>query len=142
MQAAETGHLVLSTLHTADATESLQRILNFFDPQVQGFMRKSLAQILKAIISQRLVTRQNGSGLVPAVEILVGSPSVKDAVIKGDFHLMRDIINEGKDAWGMQSFDQSLVNLCRSGFITRDEALKHATSRGNVELELSGVSAT
>lgn len=142
LQAAETGHLVLSTLHTADAPESIQRILSFFDASAQDFMRQALSQTLRAVISQRLVTRLNGAGMVPAVEILIGNPTAREAVLTGDFHHLRDIIKEGQSAWGMQSFDQSLVWLTRNRLISREEALRHASSKGDIELELSGVSSS
>ncbi|MCX6125949.1 MAG: PilT/PilU family type 4a pilus ATPase [Proteobacteria bacterium] len=141
IQAAETGHLVLSTLHTADSIESINRILSFFASDSQAFVRQVLAQVLRAVISQRLVTRRKVGGMVPAVEILIGTHAVKEAILRGEIHTLRDLIREGQDAWGMQSFDQSLAGLCRNCLISADVALENATSRGNMELELSGVSA-
>jgi len=140
LQAAETGHFVLSTLHTADAVDSLQRLLSYFPASGQPYVRRGLSLALKAVISQRLVTKADGVGMVPAVEVLVMNPSAKEAVLNGNTGAMRDIIREGHGAWGMQSFDQSLVALFTDRLISQDEALRHATSRGDMELALNGVS--
>lgn len=140
LQAAETGHLVLATMHTTDAAESVIRILSLFDPHEQEGVRLVLSQILRAVISQRLVTRRDGVGMIAAVEVMIGNAMVRDVIAKGDIHRLHDIIDEGRDAWEMQSFDQALIGLCQSGLISIAEALKNSTSRGNMELRLSGVS--
>jgi twitching motility protein PilT len=139
IKAAETGHMVFSTLHTSDAAETLQMLLSHFASENIDFLRQILAQVLCGVVSQRLVTRKDGNGMVPAVEILIGNPSVKEMILRGNFSQLRDIIKEGQSAWGMQSFDQSLARLYQGGLITREVALTNASSRGNMELELSGV---
>lgn len=139
LQAAETGHLVLATMHTANASESIQRVLSLFDPHAQPSVRLVLSQVLRAVVSQRLVTRRDGAGMIAAVEILVANGQVRDAIAKGEIHRLRDIIEEGHNAWGMQSFDQALIGLCQSSLISRSEALRHASSKNDMELELSGV---
>lgn len=139
LQAAETGHLVLSTMHTADASESIQRILSLFDVHAQASIRLVLSQVLKAVVSQRLVTRRDRAGMIAAVEVLIANGQVREVIAKGEIQRMRDIIKDGRDAWGMQSFDQALVGLCQAGLISTEEALKHASSKGDMELQLSGV---
>ena len=143
IHAAETGHLVFSTLHTLDATETINRIISNFPPHHQKQIRLQLAQVLKAVISQRLVPRADGQGRVPAVEVLISTETVRACIedkerTKG----LRDIIATGTSQYGMQTFDQSLYFLLQEGLITIDEALKRATNVGEFKLKLEGIMAT
>ncbi|HXI60075.1 MAG TPA: type IV pilus twitching motility protein PilT [Polyangia bacterium] len=141
MLAAETGHLVLSTLHTLDAVETVNRIVSVFPPHQQAQARLQLAGIIKGVISQRLVPRADGKGMVPAVEILVGTARVRELI--ADPKRTREIneaIATGKHPYGMVSFDQSLTDLVRSKTITYEEALSHATNPDDFALFFRGVS--
>jgi twitching motility protein PilT len=141
MLAAETGHLVLSTLHTLDAVETVNRIVSVFPPHQQAQARLQLAGIIKGVISQRLVPRADGKGMVPAVEILVGTARVRELI--ADPKRTREIneaIATGKHPYGMVSFDQSLADLVRSKTITYEEALSHATNPDDFALFFRGVS--
>jgi twitching motility protein PilT len=141
MLAAETGHLVLSTLHTLDAVETVNRIVSVFPPHQQAQARLQLAGIIKGVISQRLVPRADGKGMVPAVEILVGTARVRELI--ADPKRTREIneaIATGKHPYGMVSFDQSLTDLVRGNTITYEEALSHATNPDDFALFFRGVS--
>jgi twitching motility protein PilT len=132
--AAETGHLVISTLHTIDATETVNRVIEFYPPHQQKQARISLAGALRGIISQRLLGRADGKGRVPAVEVLVATGRVYDAIVNPDqTHLMRDIIAEG-EFYGMQTFDQSLLNLYKNGLVTMEDAMHASSSPHDFEL--------
>jgi twitching motility protein PilT len=139
LQAAETGHLVISTLHTNDAAETIHRLLGMFDAEAGRSIQKSFAQSLKAVISQRLVTRLSGQGMIAVQEILIGSPLVRESIEKGEFYKLRGIIKEGRDKWGMQTFDQALVDLYQKRLISKETALRNATSESEVELMMSGI---
>ncbi|MEW5980962.1 MAG: PilT/PilU family type 4a pilus ATPase [Acidobacteriota bacterium] len=141
--AAETGHLVLSTLHTLDATETINRIVAVFPPHQHGQIRIQLASILKAIISQRLVPRADGFGRAPAVEVLVSTPFIRDC-IKDPLrsHLIPGAIAAGVSQYGMQSFDQSLLGLVRRELVTVEEALRWATNVDEFRLKLQGIFST
>jgi twitching motility protein PilT len=107
--AAETGHLVLSTLHTLDATETIQRIITVFPAHEQKVVRLQLASALHAVVSQRLVPRSDGLGRVPAVEVMVSTGYIRDCIVNPDkTRLLRGAIAEGASEYGMQTFDQSL----------------------------------
>jgi twitching motility protein PilT len=143
IHAAETGHLVFSTLHTLDAAETINRVISVFPPHHQKQVRIQLSQVLKAVISQRLVPRADGQGRVPAVEVLVATESVKVCIeekerTKG----LKDVIAQGTSQYGMQTFDQSLYFLLQEGLITVEEALKRATNVGEFKLRLEGVAST
>ncbi len=141
MLAAETGHLVVSTLHTLDAVETVNRIVSVFPPHQQAQARLQLAGILKGVISQRLVARADGKGMVPAVEILVGTARVRELI--ADPKRTREIheaISTGKEPYGMVSFDQSLTELVQKNLITYEEALSHATNADDFALHFRGVS--
>ncbi|MDR2561937.1 MAG: type IV pilus twitching motility protein PilT [Holophagales bacterium] len=140
INAAETGHLVLSTLHTLDATETVNRIIGAFPPHHQKQVRLQLAGVLKAVISQRLVPTANGTGRVPAVEVMVSTETVKSCIEDKDkTKMLRDVIAAGTSQYGMQTFDQSLYFLLSRGFITEAEALKRATNVGEFKLRLEGI---
>ena len=143
IHAAETGHLVFSTLHTLDAAETINRIISVFPPHHQKQVRLQLAQVLKAVISQRLVPRADGQGRVPAVEVLVATETVKACIEDKDRTKgLKDVIAQGTSQYGMQTFDQSLYFLLQEGLITEEEALKRATNVGEFKLRLEGVAST
>ena len=141
--AAETGHLVLSTLHTVDATETVNRIIAVFPPYQHKQIRMQLASILRAIISMRLVPRADGKGRVPAVEVLIGTSTIKDCVEDPDkTKLIPDFIAQGYTQYGMQTFDQSLFDLYKNGLITYEDALQRATKPDDFVLKIKGIRST
>ncbi len=141
--AAETGHLVLSTLHTLDATETVNRIIAVFPPHQQKQIRIQLSQVLKAIISQRLMPRADGVGRVPAAEILLATAYIRDCIEnKEKTKYIREQIALGTSQYGMQTFDQSLYHLYESGLITFDEALRRASNPDEFKLKVQGVQFT
>ena len=138
--AAETGHLVFSTLHTLDATETINRIIAVFPPHQQKQIRLQLASVLKAVISMRLVPRADGQGRVPAVEVLVATAFIRDCIVdKEKTHLIQSAIEAGTSQYGMQSFDQSLFGLLRRELITYDEALRWASNPDEFKLKVQGI---
>jgi twitching motility protein PilT len=138
--AAETGHLVFSTLHTLDATETINRIIAVFPPHQQKQIRLQLASVLRAVISQRLVPRADGQGRAPAVEVLVTTPFIRDCIVdKEKTHLIQTAIAAGTSQYGMQTFDQSLLGLLRTNLITYDEALRWATNVDEFKLKVQGI---
>jgi twitching motility protein PilT len=141
--AAETGHLVLSTLHTLDATETVNRIISVFPPHQQKQIRIQLAAVLKSIISMRLLPRADGLGRVPAVEVLISTGYIRDCVEnKEKTKMIRDAINQGTSQYGMQTFDQSLYLLYKNGLITLEEALRRATNADEFRLKIQGIQST
>ncbi|MBA2379054.1 MAG: type IV pilus twitching motility protein PilT [Blastocatellia bacterium] len=141
--AAETGHLVLSTLHTLDAQETLTRIISAFPPFQQKAIRIQLAGLLKAVVSQRLMKSASGKGRVPAVEVLISTPLIRDYILHEEkTAAIRDAISAGTSQYGMQTFDQSLFYLYSSGLITLDEALRGSTNPDEFRLRLAGVQNT
>ena len=140
LTAAETGHLVLSTLHTLDATETVTRIVSSFPPHQQKSVRLQLAGILRAVISMRLVRASNGVGRVPAAEIMVSTGTIRDYIANEETTtLIRDAIAAGTSQYGMQTFDQSLFNLFQSGLITMEEALRGASNPDEFRMRVSGI---
>jgi twitching motility protein PilT len=143
LTAAETGHLVLSTLHTVDATETVNRIISAFPPYQQKQVRLQLGAVLKAVISQRLVPRSDGKGRVPAVEVLLHTARVRELIEDKDrTKEIADAIAQGHVSYGMQTFDQSLMFLLKSGVISYEEALRQASNPDDFALRVSGVSGT
>jgi twitching motility protein PilT len=143
LHASETGHLVFSTLHTLDATETINRVISVFPPHHQKQVRLQLAAVLKGVISQRLVPRADGQGRVPAVEVLVATETVRTCIEDKDkTKNLKDVIAAGTTQYGMQTFDQSLYFLLKQGLITEEEALLRATNVGEFKLRLEGVMAT
>jgi twitching motility protein PilT len=143
LTAAETGHLVLSTLHTLDATETVNRIIAVFPPHQQKQIRLQLASVLKAIVSMRLVPRADGQGRVPAVEVLRATSYIRDCVEnKEKTKLIRDAISQGTSQYGMQTFDQSLYRLYRQDLISFEEALRQATNPDEFKLRVAGIHST
>ena len=143
LTAAETGHLVLSTLHTLDATETVSRIITLFPPHQHRQIRLQLGAVLKAVISLRLMPRADGLGRVPAVEVLVHTEYVRDCIEnKEKTKYIKDAIKAGTSQYGMQSFDQSLYQLYKGGLITLEEALKRATNPNEFRLKIQGIQST
>ncbi|HOE65231.1 MAG TPA: type IV pilus twitching motility protein PilT [Candidatus Hydrogenedentes bacterium] len=137
---AETGHLVFSTLHTVDAVETLNRILDFFEPHQQLQIRKQLASVLRAVISQRLIPRKEGHGRCVAAEILIGNRTVRDCIEQGkSFKDIVRLIEEGADQHGMQTFDMALFHLWQKEAITPNVALQNATSPRDLKLRIQGL---
>jgi len=143
MHAAETGHLVFSTLHTLDATETINRIISVFPPHQQKQIRLQLASVLRAAIAQRLIPRADASGRAPAVEVLVATPFIKDCIVDKDkTHLIAGAIAQGTSQYGMQTFDQSIFSLFESQQISYDEALRWASNVDEFKLRVQGISNT
>lgn len=143
MTAAETGHLVMSTLHTMDAPETINRIISVFPPYHQRQVRLQLASIIKGIVSQRLVPKADSKGRVPAVEVLLGTARVKECIDdKEKTRQIKDAIAQGYVTYGMQTFDQSLMKLYTSKLITYEEALRQSSNPDDFALKVSGISST
>ncbi|MEN8222926.1 MAG: type IV pilus twitching motility protein PilT [Acidobacteriota bacterium] len=141
--AAETGHMLLSTLHTLDATETINRIISIFPPHHQKQIRIQLASVLKAIISMRLIPMSDEKGRVPAVEILINTPFIQDCIVNSEkTKLIGEAIEQGISQYGMQTFDQSLFFLYERSLITYEEALKWATNPDEFKLKKSGIQST
>jgi len=142
MTAAETGHLVLSTLHTVDATETVNRIIAMFATHQQQQARLSLAATLKGVISQRLLPRADGKGMVPALEIMINTERVREMIEEPTrTREIKNAISEGLHPYGMITFDQSLSNLVKQRLVTYEEAVKNSTSPSDFALLFRGVSA-
>ncbi len=138
--AAETGHLVLSTLHTLDAPETINRIISVFPPHHQRQVRLQLASILKAIISMRLIPKKEGDGRVPAVEVMINTPYISDCVADREKTvLIRDAIATGVSQYQMQTFDQSIYGLYKEGYISYDQGLRYSSSPDNFKLRVMGI---
>jgi twitching motility protein PilT len=136
LQAAETGHLVISTMHTTDVSETVNRVLDFFPPHMQMQVRVSLAGSLRGVVSQRLVARSDGRGLVPAVEVLVMNGRVRDLILNSEqTHLIYDLVGESR-FYGMQTFDQALLDLYRSGLVSLEDALRSSTNPHDFQIAL------
>ncbi|MBW2267593.1 MAG: type IV pilus twitching motility protein PilT [Deltaproteobacteria bacterium] len=141
--AAETGHLVMSTLHTLDATETINRIISVFPPYQQKQIRLQLSSILKAVISQRLVPRADGKGRVPALEVMVSTARIRECIAdKERTKEIRDAISKGFTTYGMQSFDQSLMQLVKQELVTYEEALKHVSNPDDFALRFRGIGSS
>ena len=143
LTAAETGHLVFSTLHTMDATETVNRIISVFPPHQQKQIRLQLAAVLKAVVSLRLLPRADGLGRVPAAEVLISTAYIRDCIEnKEKTKLIKDAIAQGTSQYGMQTFDQSLYMLYKNGLISLDEALRRASNPDEFRLKLQGIQST
>jgi twitching motility protein PilT len=143
MTAAETGHLVLSTLHTVDATETINRIVSMFPTHQQQQARLTLASVLRGVISQRLLPRADGKGMVPALEIMVNTERIREMIEEPTrTREIKDAISEGLHPYGMITFDQSLASLVKQRLVTYEEAVKHSTSPSDFALLFRGVSGT
>ena len=143
LKAANTGHAVFSTLHTTDATQTITRIMSFFPPHQHGEIRGLIADALRGVVSMRLIPRADGSGRVPAAEVLINSAAVSDRIRSGDaVHTLRDLISEGRTQYGMQTFDQSLMELYRRDLISQEMALHYATNPSEFSLRASGIESS
>ena len=143
LTAAETGHLVFSTLHTLDATETINRVISVFPPHQQKQIRLQLASVLKAVISMRLLPRADGNGRVPAVEVLRITNFVRDCIENKDkTKLIHEAIAQGTSQYGMQTFDQSIYQLFKKELITMEEALRRASNPDEFKLKLQGIEST
>jgi twitching motility protein PilT len=141
--AAETGHLVFSTLHTVDATETINRIIAVFPPHQQRQVRIQLASVLRAVVSQRLMPRADGLGRVPAVEVMIATPFIRDCIVDKDKTAMiHGAIANGTSQYGMQTFDQSIFGLYQQGFVSLEEALRWASNIDEFKLKVQGIATT
>jgi twitching motility protein PilT len=141
--AAETGHLVFSTLHTLDATETINRIIAVFPPHQQKQIRLQLASVLKAVVSQRLLPKADGKGRAAAVEIMISTAFIRDGIVDKDkTHLIHGAIAAGGSQYGMQTFDQSIFGLFQRGEVTYEEALRWASNADEFKLRVQGISST
>jgi twitching motility protein PilT len=143
LHAAETGHMVFSTLHTLDATETINRIVAVFPPHQQKQIRLQLASVLKAVISQRLLPRADDKGRVPAVEVMINTAFIKECIVDPDkTNLIHGAISQGTSQYGMQTFDQSIFQLYDQNLIKKETALRWATSPDDFKLKMQGISST
>jgi twitching motility protein PilT len=143
LHAAETGHMVFSTLHTLDAVETINRIISVFPPPEQKQIRIQLAATVRAVVSQRLVKRANAEGRVPAVEVMIATAYIRECIITAEkTRMVRDAIAAGTSQYGMQTFDQSLWDLYQEGLVDYDTALESASNADDFKLRVQGISST
>jgi twitching motility protein PilT len=142
LTAADTGHLVVSTLHTIDAMETVNRVMSFFPPHQHESVRYLLASTLEAVVSQRLISRADGRGRVPAVEVLINTPTVADYIVDPEkTNLIVQAMQEGTTTYGMQTFDQSLMQYYTQGVITLEDALANCSNPTEFDLRVKGIHA-
>ncbi|QDG53334.1 type IV pilus twitching motility protein PilT [Persicimonas caeni] len=143
LTAAETGHLVLGTLHTIDAAEAVSRVVTAFPPHQRDQARYQFANLFKGVIAQRLIPRADGKGRVPAVEIMIATARIQEMILEhATARAITEMISKGVDNYGMQTFDQSLMKLLQNGLITYEEALAQSTNPDDFALRVSGVGST
>jgi twitching motility protein PilT len=143
LKAADTGHLVFSTLHTTDATQTINRVLSFYPPHQQAEVRFALSSALQAVVSLRLVPRADKPGRIPAAEVLINTAAVRDQIRDMTKTLsIPDLIKEGTVQYGMQSFDQSLMHWYSKGVISYESAVFYATNPSEFALRVQGVAGT
>jgi twitching motility protein PilT len=141
--AAETGHLVLSTLHTLDAAETINRLVTVYPPHQRKQIRLQLATALKAVVSQRLIPRSDGGGRAPAVEVMISTPYIRDCIAaKEKTHLISAAIASGTSQDGMQTFDQSIVSLYERKLLSYEEALRSTANVDEFKLKVQGIART
>jgi twitching motility protein PilT len=141
--AAETGHLVMSTLHTIDATETINRIISVFPPYQQKQVRLQLAAVIRGIVSMRLVPRADGKGRVPGVEIMVATQTIRECIIDPDkTRKIHDVIAAGATQYGMQTFDQSLYSIYQKKLVSYEEALRWCSNPEDFSLKVKGIQST
>jgi twitching motility protein PilT len=137
IKAAETGHLLMSTLHTPDAQSTILRIMAMFPPEEQDVIRIRLAESLYAVISQRLLPTRSGKGRAVATEVMINTPTIKDVILEGTrIGMIRDYIAEGREQYGMQTFDQCLTELVQKGVVSFETAKAAASNPSDFELRL------
>ncbi len=140
MEAVETGHLVMSTLHTKDATETVNRIISTFDLNQQNQIRLQLSSTIESVISQRLIQRKDGDGMVPAAEIMIATELVREAILDPEKNInIKRSIEMNEDTYGTQTFDKSLMNLYTSGLISLEKAIEFASNPNDFELRVRGI---
>jgi twitching motility protein PilT len=137
MKAAETGHLLLATVHTPDAQSTIMRIVSMFPPEEQEVVRLRLAESLHAVVSQRLMPRMDGKGRAVACEILINTPTIRDLILQNNVGEIRDYMAEGRDQYGMQTFDQHLAEMVTQGMVSFEVALAASTRPADFELQMS-----
>ncbi len=143
IHAAETGHLVLSTLHTLDAAETVNRIITAFPPYQQEQVRRQISSILRGVVSQRLIPRADGKGRVPAVEVMISTATIRECIADPEkTRRIHEIIAMGGSQYGMLTFDQSLMDLYRRGLVTYEEALRWCSNPDDFALRVRGVEST
>ncbi len=143
LAAAETGHLVLSTVHTIDAPETISRIISMFPPHQQRHIRLQLSNVLRGVISQRLIPRIEGKGRVAAVEVMISTARIRDLIDDREKTIqLKDAIAQGYTTYGMQSFDQALMDLVKRKVISYDEALRQSSNPDDFKLKFSGIDST
>jgi twitching motility protein PilT len=141
--AAETGHMVFSTVHALDAAETISRIISVFPPHQHKEVRLQLGTVLKAVISQRLIPSIDGKSRAPALEVMVSTPFIRDCIVdKERTHLIQGAIAAGSSQYGMQSFDQSIFSIFQAGLISYEDALRWATNVHEFKLSVQGISTT
>lgn len=141
--AAETGHLVFSTLHTLDATETINRIVSVFPPHQQQQIRIQLATVIKGIVSQRLITQANQKGRLPATEVMVSTPLIRGFITEKErTKEIRDAIASGASQYGMQTFDQSIMEFYTNDLITYEQAIENCSNPDDFALKVSGISSS
>ncbi len=141
--AAETGHLVMSTLHTLDSVETINRIVSVFAPHSQKQVRFQLSSILKGVISMRLIPEKGGKGRVPAVEIMINTPYIQECIIKKEkTALIRDAIEAGVSQYGMQTFDQSIYYLYKNDLISFEQGLRYSSNPNDFKLRVAGIQSS
>lgn len=143
LKAADTGHLVLSTLHTIDAMQTVNRVISFFPPHQHQEIRYLMASTVQAVISQRLIPSARGDGMVPAVEVMVTTGTIRECIIREEkTPLISQAMREGVKQHGMQTFDQALMKLYQDGAVTLDDALRASSNPHELTLRLKGIEAT
>ena len=138
LSAAETGHLVFSTLHTVNATQTIERIINFFPPHQHNLIRLQLSLVMRGVISQRLIPKKGESGRAPAIELMVTSPTIKDLLAQGKTPELYNAVKEG-GYYGCQTFNQALKKLYQEDEITLDHAMAYADNPDELKLEIKGI---
>ena len=142
IKAADTGHLVLSTLHTLNASETINRIISFYPPHQQQHIRVLMAAVLSGVISLRLLPRSDGKGRIPAVEVMISTPTIREYLLDPVKSLLiPEAIEEGAQ-YGMKTFDQSIMELYTEGMITYEDAIGSVTNPDEFNLKLRGIEAT
>lgn len=143
MMAAETGHLVMSTLHTVDAAESVSRIMSAFPPYQRDQARYMFANLFRGVVAQRLIPRADGKGRVPAIEVMLSTARLRELILeKATARTITENIGKGFDSYGMQTFDQSLMKLLQNGYITYEEALAQSSNPDDFALRVSGIASS
>lgn len=143
LTAADTGHLVMTTLHTLNVVETITRIISFFPPHQHQQIRLLLAGTLKAIVCQRLLTRADMPGRVPAIEVMIASGAIKECLMDPDRTIdIPDLMEQGVVQYGMQTFDQSIMKLYKLGLISFEEAMNHASNPDDFDLRVKGITGT